>query len=192
MKNWTNIGLVILVDRLTKKGTTFDSLEQLMAGAGSNLIYNIGENTGVTKTTEEYYSWPEKRYYILDCNGLVIPFWKISEVYNNIPPREDPYCLGFRLYQNTGTYQYRYGAVPGTGKKQRYSRFIKHPHTFAEKREGERLFVTEAEEYNLKPRGHRTPQHLPDIRDGRTRGNLRNSKCWKAHRKTQWKPCEIM
>lgn len=71
---------------------------------------------------------------------------------------------------------------PGSKRPASY-RYYRRPKSTNEKRWAN-AWVDE--EYAIKPRGKRTPHNLPDAWDDCVRADI-GDRCWKRHRKTQWK-----
>lgn len=173
MRDWSIRGPVTLRDYTAGKDHAFDSVEEFV---GSSLAYNTQYQIGIRQ------DWLEgrPRYLLLDENGLIIPLWKVAELYAQFPYKRKSWRS--RRY---GEYHYRHGSVPGI-RKRKNGHWYKRQRTMAEKRAAASLEVDEdAREYHIKPR--RSVPNIPDAYDDRIRSDCNIRRSWKRHRKTQWR-----
>jgi hypothetical protein len=119
----------------------------------------------------------------LTCEGVVVPPWKVMEVYKNLPWVDKP---SWRY----GNYEYRAGPVPGIHcwKAGRY-RGYRAPKTTQERREHDFIdkYDDDCIEYGVKIRAKRNLRNVPNRWDDIRVSHGYYSKNWKKYRSHQWK-----
>lgn len=190
MKNWNNIGAVVLYSKDNRNGRWFNCLEDAVRTLRRNYwdqIDPIDVCNVKGYISFSSYTWSTGRvstyvygdqYLIKDDLGLVIPYWKIREVYDNLP------ALVYRHWRFRGPYKFRDGPVPGSGgwrggcrgakklwQAVKSDYFDKHDEELSEYKFKRRNYNDRFKEFRNWDRNH------SDWRD-------RN---WKSFRKTRWK-----
>ena len=182
MRNWTIRGPVSLRDYVKGQTTEFASAEEFVKSwFGQHIRGGFGDSTVLNCVGDPEKVWfgIRYRYLLLDENGLIIPMWKIEELYRQYP-------VPFRPYRRQAPYRYRYDPVPGIRGRWRCGSWYKRPGTLQEMREAVALEHDEdAREYHIKPR--RSRPNIPNSYWDMQRGDVRNRRNWKSVRKTQWK-----
>lgn len=180
MKNWKNTGPLYVKDYSKVVHYTYSNFEDFANNCPVKLdnFTDRFDRLYVNEVRGRFRSVLINRNYILvDDLGLVVPLWKIEEVYNQYlyiewRRRQKPFVL-------------RNGPVEGIGHshwhKGSYYRRVK---TFQEHRSD---FTTEDEDfYGVKVRCKRNSKNLPNAWDDIPR-HCCDRKNWKYYRKHQWK-----
>ena len=172
MKNWKDVSgkCYWISNAIGCRIEEYESLDKLLLSKKYYINRVVDYLTHITGLVDEY------RYIIKDCNGLIIPKWRIIEYGNqlNLLERADWRINWYKPYKHTR--DYRKNPVPRTGKKSwNYYRKIK---TFQERKES-----IYSKEYI---RAKRNYTNLPNSWDDITRKDFKD-RSWKRHRKTQWK-----
>ncbi len=117
----------------------------------------------------------------LTCEGVIIPPWKVLEVYNNLPWKEQK---SWRY----GSYKFREGSVPGIRCWRGGRGYYRRPGTFGERRETafHEQYDEDCIEYEVKIRGRRRHKSLPTSWDDIGLSDWKK-KSWKNYRSHQWK-----
>lgn len=191
-KNWNNIGCVT-VKHWDGKTESFDCIEHAVFAYRrriSSLKYDH------LKTYSEilernFCLTAGDDFVFLDELGLIIPVWKIKEVYKNLP--NDWFIIHTRWlfrdprHRNGGDF-YRNSPVPciRKGWSRRYSTY-RYPKTLNETKQN-CGFVNEYKELvnELKIKIRKRCTKLPTSWDDDMRSDWRD-KSWKRFRKHQWK-----
>ncbi len=187
MRDWTIRGPVTCRNVATGEDHTYDSFQDFVNNRGHNLRGGFGDESCLNKVGDGYSFIHWYRHLLLDENGLIIPIWKIEELYQQHPnPRRNPHLGGRWGIWKSGHYEYRRDPVPGTSCGWAGGHWYKHPQTMSEKRAAIALESDEdAREYNIRPR--RSRPNIPDAYWDRPRADERTRKSWKKHRRTQWR-----
>lgn len=121
----------------------------------------------------------------LTCEGVVIPPWKVMEVYNNLP-----YVKPYRAsWARRSKFKFRDGPVPGIRCWKASGRgYHRHVFTQAERRETafHEHYDEDCAEYGVKIRGKRHHMSIPNSWDDLSYSDYRK-KSWKNYRSHQWK-----
>lgn len=130
--------------------------------------------------------WGDGKYNLIDEHGMIVPDWKLDEIFNQFPDRRE--LRRRRWHRNYGVHTFRRGPVQGirnwkaSGRGQH-----RNIHTYPEHRDNAGLTTDEdAQEYNIRPRGKRRGHNLPDQWDDLNFSDWK-AKSWKNYRKFQWK-----
>jgi hypothetical protein len=117
----------------------------------------------------------------LTNEGVVIPPWKVMEVYKNLPWKEQK---SWRY----GNYKFREGSVPGIRCWRGGRGYYRRPGTFGERRETafHEQYDEDCLEYEVKIRGRRRHKSLPTSWDDIGLSDWKK-KSWKNYRSHQWK-----
>ena len=119
----------------------------------------------------------------LTCEGVIIPPWKIMEVYNNLP-----YVAPYR-YRSGGRFTFRHGPVEGI-RCWRASGRGYHRRVFSQAERRETAFHERYDEdcleYEVRIRGKRRHKNIPTLWDDLSLSDYRK-KSWKNYRSHQWK-----
>jgi hypothetical protein len=121
----------------------------------------------------------------LTCEGVIIPPWKIWEVYNNLPYVE-PYRAS---WARRSKFKFRDGPVPGIRCWKASGRgYHRHVFTQAERRETafHEHYDEDCIEHQVKIRGKRRHMSIPNSWDDLSYSDYRK-KSWKNYRSHQWK-----
>lgn len=135
----------------------------------------------------EWYGGPGDTKAFFTSEGLMIPVWKVMEVWRTQPhtSRRDNRWY----YRRRNKFKFRDGSVEGIRcwKPGRY-RGYRHIQTHQEIRENDFLdnYDEDAIEYKVKARGRRRRHNLPTPWDD-IRCHSYGRKNWKHFRKHQWK-----
>ena len=187
MRDWSIRGPVSLRDYSTGQTTNFSSAEEFVKSRlGRAVRGSIGDTSVLNKTgdTEGKFGFflYNYRYLLFDECGLIIPMWKVEELYAQYP---EPFR--FPVWRRrSGRYRYRRDPVPGTSCGWAGGHWYKHPQTMNEMRAAVALDSDEdAREYHIKPR--RSRPNIPSAYWDMQRADVRERKSWKKHRKHQWR-----
>ena len=183
MRNWSIRGSVTLRDYVKKQDTTFVSAEAFITSRlGQNIRGGFADATVLNNVGNPDQHWfgVLYRYLLLDDSGLIIPVWKIEELYRQYP-------VEFRGYwSRKQNYRFRYDPVPGIRGRWSCGSWYKRPKTRQEMRAAVALERDEdAREYHIKAR--RSRPNIPNSYWDMQRGDVRNRRNWKSTRKNQWK-----
>lgn len=182
MRDWTIRGPVSLHDYVSGEITTFDSAKAFVTSrTGQNIRGSFGDSTVFNNVGNPDKDWFGilYRYLLLDENELIIPMWKIEELYIQYP-------VPFRSWRRKVPYKFRCDPVPGIRGRWSCGSWYKRPRTLQEMRAAVALEHDEdTREYHIKPR--RSRPNVPNSYWDMQRSDVRNCKSWKSVRKTQWK-----
>ena len=189
MRDWSIRGPVSLRDYSTGQTTDFSSAEEFVRSRlGRAVCGSIGDTSVLSKTgdTEDRFGFLlTYRYLLFDECGLIIPMWKVEELYRQYP-REVWIPVRWRSGGRRVRYEYRRDPVPYTSCGWAGGHWYKHPRTMNEMRAAVALDSDDdAREYHIKPR--RSRPNIPNAYWDMQRSDVRNRKSWKAHRKHQWR-----
>lgn len=191
MKNWKHIDEVTVID-FNRNKKKYPSLKAAVLDSREYVIKNLKHGrlgyASIWWTTSHnnssrfydgqrgHYNWKTSESYDYWCGGdpvifvdelgMIIPPWKVQEVYNNL--------------ENVITNKWRVW-----GRRGRFSNYYRYPKTLQEIREN--IYFEEDEytkHYNIKFRRRRS--YIPTAWDDRARKDIRD-RSWKKHRKHQWK-----
>lgn len=189
MRDWSIRGPVTLRNYNTGGETTYESAEAFANDWENRRVRSkIGDasnlnNLGPDNTIHWYDAHPYN-YLLFDEYDLVVPLWKIEEIFTQyVPPKR---CTWFERAYGRPAYRFRYDPVPHVHCFRGGGHWYKHPKTMGEKRAACALENDEdIKEYHIRPR--RSVVNVPESYDERQRGDVRTRKNWKKIRKTQWK-----
>jgi len=192
LKNWNNIGPVTVKNYGNGRVYAFKSLEEFFSMIGFSLLDRIGGEEVKKKfdTSLTNIFKYNRCVVVFDQHGLIIPVWKIEEVYRVAKKSHDDHWGSWRI-RDCKHCVHRRDPIPGTSKRRGtyFGSWYKKPKTMAERRAAEALASDEeARYYNVRVRGRRSNHNLPEPYDDRPRGDADNRRNWKQNRKTQWKP----
>lgn len=120
----------------------------------------------------------------LTCEGVIIPPWKVMEVYNNLPYVE-PYRAS---WARRPMFKFRDGPVHGIRCWRGGGSYHRRPGTHSERRDTafHEAYDEDCLEYEVKIRGRRRHKSLPTSWDDLSKSDWK-AKSWKNYRSHQWK-----
>jgi hypothetical protein len=190
MKNWNDIGAVIVYRYSNPNPKWYASLKDAMLDIDRGfrrywektpLLDQINVRGWLRGKEGDGHWFVGDNYLIKDDLGLVIPHWKIVEVYKNLS--YDDFNFWKFWYNHKKSYKFRDGSVPGIrcwkpgGRRpQRLWQALKNSH-YDEHDENLKEFKFKRRDYG---------DRFADFVDWE-RYHQKDQKNWKKFRKTQWK-----
>lgn len=188
MKNWNNIGAVVVYEYGKSNPKWYASLKDAMIdlerGYSSYwekrpLLDRINKRGWVGS---DFWDCGD-RYLIKDDLGLVVPHWKITEVYNNLS-YDDINAWRHWAYPPKG-YKFRCGPVPGRGYYWRGGSRAAKNLWQAVKADHIDKHDEELKEYRFKRRDYH--DRFMEFIDWDCNKSDWRDRNWKRHRNHQWK-----
>jgi hypothetical protein len=182
--DWSRIGSVtvrVYSGEITKHNSLDDAVIYVGERHVAAMKYGFMRRWCGLWAGEDAWSFDGDHYEFRDEYDLRIPLWKIKEVAGQI----DWYPWRRRRRKN---FDFRRGPVEGISCYRGGYRYFRRIRTGPEI--SANLFLhsdDEAREYEIKARGARRKGNLPTTWDDIGRSGYSRSKCWKRHRRTQWK-----
>lgn len=113
MKNWNNVGPVTVVTNYGNIKYVVDNLFDAVCNIGPYEINRVN-NSGIVCTTKFWLIYGRTDLYVIyDELGLLIPRWKILEVWNSVERNS----YGWPIRKNEKNWNFRDGPVPYMGKR---------------------------------------------------------------------------
>lgn len=192
MKNWNNIGRVSVEKRDTGSIKHYDSLVEALHVIGLRSIDGVNEEGFIRRHwmmlgPSSYWSCTGDYFLIRDELGLVIPRWKVVEVFNEIPRDKYGWPIRHRLYRHYANFKFRDGPVPGRGGYRGGSRGAKKLWQLLKADHNDK-HDEELKEYKFKRRdyGDKFSDFVCWDRYDGDHGDY-GQRNWKNYRKHQWK-----
>jgi hypothetical protein len=194
-KNWKVRGRVT-VKKFNGHETEYDDLAKAVLTLNKleidNLKYgHLGYELKIGDDWRSQNCWGGDSHVFRDCNGLIIPPWKVQETYRNLPNVTLYYGKwSYRWRRSFCSYvhdrDYRLAPVPYTRKRRGGTgNWYRYPKTIAQFRDLAALEVDEeVVEYGFKVRPRK--RFIAAAWDDKIRSDVRNNS-WKTFRRTQYK-----
>lgn len=188
MKNWNNIGTVSVEMRDTGSINYYDSLIEALYAIRVRGVDDVNEKGFIRRHwmmlgSASYWSCTGDCYLIRDELGLVIPHWKVVEVFNEIPRDKYGWPINHRFYRRYANFKFRDGPVPGRGGYRGGSRSPQRLWQLIKRDDFDKT-DEEMKEYKFKRRDY--GDKFADF-ESWDRYREYHNRNWKRYRKTQWK-----
>lgn len=189
MKNWNNIGCVSVEKRDSGEIKHYDSLIDALYSLRIRDIDEVNEKGFIRRYwmqlgSRSYWSCYGDYYLIRDEIGLVIPRWKVVEVFNEIPRDKYGWPINHAWYRRYADFKFRDGPVPGVRCWHSGSRAPKKLWQAVKEDHYDR-HDEELKEYKFKRRDYH--DRFWAFKDWDCYHDDWRNRNWKRHRKHQWK-----